>query len=86
MASNDPRVMAVEVIDELITAYLADGRTISVPLVGRGSCPMPPRRNASNSKLSAPGKEYTGQTSMRTSLPSACSLVLLLLRPSKRRG
>jgi hypothetical protein len=33
MASNDPRIMAVEVIDELITAHLPDGRTISVPLV-----------------------------------------------------
>ena len=30
--SSDPRVRAVEVTDDLITAHLADGRTISVPL------------------------------------------------------
>ena len=33
VASNDPRILSVEVTDDLITAYLADGRTISVPLV-----------------------------------------------------
>jgi Protein of unknown function (DUF2442) len=32
VASNDPRIIAVEVTDDLITAHLADGRTISVPL------------------------------------------------------
>ena len=32
VASNDPQIMAVEVTDDLITAHLADGRTISVPL------------------------------------------------------
>ena len=30
--SSDPRVRAVEVTDDLITAHLVDGRTISVPL------------------------------------------------------
>ena len=30
--SSDPRVHRVEVTDELITAHLTDGRTISVPL------------------------------------------------------
>ena len=30
--SSDPRVRAVEVTADLITAHLADGRTISVPL------------------------------------------------------
>jgi hypothetical protein len=30
--SNDPRIMVVEVTDDLITAHLADGRIISVPL------------------------------------------------------
>jgi hypothetical protein len=30
--SNDPRVRTVEVTDDLITAHLSDGRTISVPL------------------------------------------------------
>jgi hypothetical protein len=29
--SNDPRIIAVEVIDNLITAHLADGRPISGP-------------------------------------------------------
>lgn len=32
VASNDPRIMAVEVTDGLIMAHLAAGRTISVPL------------------------------------------------------
>ena len=32
VASNDPRIMTVEVTDDLIIAHLADGRTISVPL------------------------------------------------------
>ena len=31
--NSDPRIMTVEVTDDLITAHLADGRTISVPLV-----------------------------------------------------
>jgi Protein of unknown function (DUF2442) len=29
---NDPRITAVEVTDDAITAHLVDGRTISVPL------------------------------------------------------
>jgi len=32
VAGNDPRILTVEVTDELISANLADGRTISVPL------------------------------------------------------
>ncbi len=32
VASNDPRIMTVEVTDDLIVAHLADGRTVSVPL------------------------------------------------------
>ena len=32
VASNDPRILTVEVTEYLITAHLADGRTISVPL------------------------------------------------------
>lgn len=31
--NSDPRIMTVEVTDDLIIAHLADGRTISVPLV-----------------------------------------------------
>lgn len=31
--SVDPRVLSVKITDEIITAHLADGRTISVPLV-----------------------------------------------------
>lgn len=31
-SSNDPRIRAVEVTDDRITAHLVDGRTISVPL------------------------------------------------------
>jgi hypothetical protein len=33
VVSNDPRILTVEVTDNLITAHLADGRTISVLLV-----------------------------------------------------
>ena len=32
VASNDSRITAVEVTDDMITAHLADGRMISVPL------------------------------------------------------
>jgi hypothetical protein len=32
VASNDPRIITVEVTEDLITAHLADGRIISVPL------------------------------------------------------
>jgi hypothetical protein len=32
VARNDPRITAVEVTDDLITAHLADGRTICVPM------------------------------------------------------
>jgi hypothetical protein len=32
VANNDPRILTVEVTDDLITTHLADGRTISVPL------------------------------------------------------
>lgn len=31
-SSSDPRVRSVEITEELITAHLVDGRTISVPL------------------------------------------------------
>jgi hypothetical protein len=31
-ASNDPRITAIEVTDDTITAHLADGRVVSVPL------------------------------------------------------
>ena len=31
-ASNDPRIMTVEVTEDLIVAHLEDGRTVSVPL------------------------------------------------------
>ena len=33
VVNSDPWIMAVEVTDDLIIAHLADGRTISVPLV-----------------------------------------------------
>ena len=32
VVSSGPRIMAIEVTDDLIVAYLTDGRTISVPL------------------------------------------------------
>ena len=33
VVNSEPLIVDVEVTDELITAHLADGRTISVPLV-----------------------------------------------------
>jgi len=30
VASNDPRILSVEVADDLITAHLADGRTMDI--------------------------------------------------------
>jgi len=33
VVSSEPLIVDIEVTDELITAHLADGRTISVPLV-----------------------------------------------------
>ena len=32
VASSDPRIVAIEVTDDSITAQLADGRTVGVPL------------------------------------------------------
>ncbi len=32
VARNDPRILTVEVTDDLVSAQLADGRTIRVPL------------------------------------------------------
>jgi hypothetical protein len=32
VASNEPRIVALEVTEDVITAQLADGRTVSVPL------------------------------------------------------
>ena len=58
VASNDPRILTVEVTDDLIIAHLADGRTISVPWRGRGGCPMLPPHNGSTSRLLAPGKVH----------------------------
>ncbi len=31
-ASNEPRIVALEVTEDAVTAQLADGRTVSVPL------------------------------------------------------
>ncbi len=45
--ANDPRITDVEVTDDVITAHLADGRVISVPLVWswRLSDATPDQRN-----------------------------------------
>jgi len=47
VASNDPRITAIEVSDEHITAHLADGRVVSVPLAWswRLSDATPEQRN-----------------------------------------
>ena len=47
VASNDPRITEIEVTDDTITAQLADGRTVSVPLAWswRLSDATPEQRN-----------------------------------------
>lgn len=47
VVSSEPRIIEVEVTDEMITARLADGRTISVPLAWswRLSNATPEQRN-----------------------------------------
>ncbi len=47
MANSEPRIVAMEVTEDLITAQLADGRTISVPLAWswRLSDATPEQRN-----------------------------------------
>ncbi len=46
-ASNDPRIAAIEVTEDSITAHLVDGRTVSVPLAWswRLSDATPAQRN-----------------------------------------
>ena len=46
-ASNDPRITAIEVTADTITAHLADGRVVSVPLAWswRLSDATPEQRN-----------------------------------------
>jgi len=46
-ASNDPRITAIEVTGDTITAHLADGRVVSVPLAWswRLSDATPQQRN-----------------------------------------
>jgi len=46
-ASNDPRITAIELTDDTITAHLADGRVVSVPLAWswRLSDATPEQRN-----------------------------------------
>lgn len=46
-ASNDPRITAIKVTDDTISAQLADGRTVSVPLAWswRLSDATPEQRN-----------------------------------------
>lgn len=47
VANNEPRIMAIEVMEDTITAQLTDGRTISVPLAWswRLSDATPEQRN-----------------------------------------
>jgi len=44
--TTETRIARVEVTDEQITAHLADGRVISVPLAWSGGFPMPRPLNA----------------------------------------
>ena len=47
VANSEPRIVAIEVLEDVITAHLADGRTISVPLAWswRLSDATPEQRN-----------------------------------------
>lgn len=47
VVNSDPRIVSLEITDDLIVAQLADGRTISVPLVWswRLAAATPAQRN-----------------------------------------
>ena len=70
--SSDPRVRAVEITDELITAHLIDGRTISVPLAWSWRLSDATRAQRAHYGLSGMVPVCIGQTSMRTSACTAC--------------
>ena len=65
-----PRVRAVEVTDELITAHLIDGRTISVPFAWSWRLSDATRAQRAHYEIIGDGTVCVGQTSMRT---SACT-------------
>ena len=57
-SSADPRLIDFQVTDEEIIAHLADGRTISVPSLGRGDYRRLPKSNGMTSKFSVTDKEF----------------------------
>lgn len=71
--SSDPRIRRVEVTDEMITAHLADGRIISIPLgwSWRLAAATPAQR--ANYELIGDGHGVHCPTSTKTSAPTACS-------------
>jgi hypothetical protein len=61
VASNDPGILSVKVTDGLITAHLADGRTISAPLVWSWRLAnATPEQRQRFSRLLGRGKASTG--------------------------
>ena len=84
VVSNDPRILTVEVTDDLITTYLADGRIISVPLAWswRLSNATPAQRQ--HFEIIGTGQGVHCRILMKTSVPSVCSLALLPRHRSKR--
>jgi len=73
VVSNDPRILTVEVTDDLITAHLADGRTISVPLAWswRLSNATPAQRQ--HFEIIGTGQGVHWPDTVRLPRPSACA-------------
>jgi len=55
-ASDEPRIVSVEVAEDSIAAVLADGRTISVPSLGRGAYRTPLRSSVTTLRSSVPAR------------------------------
>ena len=74
VASNDPRILTVEVTLMTSSRRIWQTAAPSVSLSrGRGVCPRPPQSNGNTLRLSGRGKGSIGPTLMRTSVPSGCS-------------
>ena len=84
VASNDPRILTVEVTEDLITAQLADGRTISVPLAWSWRLSNATPEQHQHFEIIGTGQGVHWRTLMRTSVLSVCSPARLLLDRSKR--
>ena len=73
VANVEARIQSVSVTDDVISAQLVDGRTISVPLVWSWDSPKQHPSSVHDSRLSAAVLAYTGPGSAKTSAWIACS-------------